>query len=73
MIIDLAQDDEYILGSKKGEERTLQQFKDVAKRILSILVQFKKIRFFNPQEKNNGALEYTNKIEEFIYILYRLL
>jgi hypothetical protein len=72
LIISMAQDRKHMLGdSVDRQKRSAEAFKVLAKNVLGVLVQFRKIRFFrdSPKEKR----DYEEKLDEFNYILYRLL
>ncbi len=56
LIIDMAQDQRHMLGDiVDRDKRSAEAFKVLAKEVLSVLVQFRKIRFFrdSPKEKRN--------------------
>ena len=77
MIIEMTQNKDYVIGDdneKNEDKRDLDSYKKVTKSILNILALFKKIKFFNFMQMQEKALasRYTQKIEEFIYIVYRL-
>ena len=71
----MTQNKDYVIGDEKNEDkRGLESYVKIAKSILNILALFKKIKFFNFMQMQEKALasRYTQKIEEFIYIVYRL-
>ena len=67
----MVQNNNYTLGESHKDQRTLESYKQLSKEILKILVQFRKIRFFRNSQPERS--DYEQKLDEFNYIVHRLL